>query len=204
MTSESPPDDGLSSRVEQAAEDSGPTLATPHSRYLVVRAFDRVIEFAGAVTMLGITLVLFANAVMRYLFDSGLVWSSELTTSMVIWVAAIGMLISLRRGELLIVAVLTKRLSPRGRRYLHTVAALFSALAFSHLAWLGYDYVQSFGSDVTPYLRLPKGWFSSAIPIGIGLMAGGFFIQAVNVFQGRTIVGGSAEADTTDEGNDAR
>lgn len=197
-----PTDPGeLAARIEEAAKQSGPALETPRSKYVVVRLFDHLVEFLGAAMMLAITGILFANAVGRYAFRSPVIWSDEVATSMIIWVAVVGMLISLRRGELLTVAVLTNKLTPNQRRYMQALSSLLSAAAFGYLAWLGWTYLEAFGGDLTPYLRWPKGLFSSAIPIGIGLMTIGFVVQAVNVFRGRASLDGSELTGSADRGD---
>ena len=39
------------------------------------------------------------------------------------------------------------------------------------LAWLGFNYVATFGGDPTPYLALPKGLFTSALWLGSAAVA---------------------------------
>ena len=39
------------------------------------------------------------------------------------------------------------------------------------LAWLGFNYVATFGGDPTPYLALPKGLFTSALWLGSAVVA---------------------------------
>jgi TRAP-type C4-dicarboxylate transport system permease small subunit len=53
------------------------------------------------------------------------------------------------------------------------------------LAWLGFNYVTTFGGDPTPYLALPKGLFTSALWIGSAGVALAFAAAAWRERRGR-------------------
>jgi TRAP-type C4-dicarboxylate transport system permease small subunit len=56
-------------------------------------------------------------------------------------------------------------------RALLLFADILSAAVFLYVAVISFQYLQLFGSDKTVYLRIPAGWFSSALVIGAGAAA---------------------------------
>jgi TRAP-type C4-dicarboxylate transport system permease small subunit len=139
---------------------------TPPSRYLVVRLVDRVVEMLAATTLAGITLLMFANATSRYLFSAPIGWTEEIVTGLLLWLTMFGLFIGVRRRELIIIRVFTRRLTLRNQTRTKMFADAVTAVIFAHLAWVGLQYLLTFGSDASAYLRLPKGFFTAAIPIG--------------------------------------
>jgi TRAP-type C4-dicarboxylate transport system permease small subunit len=55
---------------------------------------------------------------------------------------------------------------------------LLGAVLLAWLAWLGFNYVATFGGDRTPYLALPKGLFTSALWLGAAAAALAFVLAA--------------------------
>ena len=60
---------------------------------------DRVLEVLCAALLAAITLILFANAVMRFAFNSPLGWTEELVTGMMLWLTMLGFTLGVRRRE---------------------------------------------------------------------------------------------------------
>ena len=132
---------------------------------------DRVAELV-AVILLGVIVVLvFLNAFFRYLFANPLVWTEEIVSSLIIWLAVAGAFLALRRRQLITIEVVTGRLPEGLRTALGIVMQLLSAFVLAYLAWLGWRYMGLFGKDTTPFFGFPKAFYMAAIPIGIGVMA---------------------------------
>src|SRR3546814_379287 len=76
----------------------------------MLERFDRglvsINRFAVGSLMLVMTILVFANVVLRYLFNSSLTWVEELTRYMMIWVAYLGAGLALRAGTHVAVEVL--------------------------------------------------------------------------------------------------
>ena len=175
--------DKLSAALDAAATKELLLSETPRSRFKVVAAVDSLAEAVGALLMLGITAILFVGTLSRYLFNNPLTWVSEIAPQSIVWVSVVGMYISLRRQDLLIVQVLTRRLSLVNRMRWTIATDLISTVVMCILAWFGYRYLQQFGSDLTPLLRIPKGIFMTAIPFGIAAIAIAFLADAWRVWK---------------------
>jgi TRAP-type C4-dicarboxylate transport system permease small subunit len=143
-----------------------------------------VVEFLGVIILVAITLLVFANAFMRYAFNTGIIWADEIVIALVPWLAMLGMFLSVRRREIIRIGFLVDRLAPRSRRVLLAVSELISTAAFGYLTIVSFNYLSLFGSDRSVYLSLSKGWFTSAMCIGAAIVGLAFFAEAISRFRG--------------------
>ena len=142
-----------------------------------------IVEFLGVVVLVGITLLVFANALLRYTVNSGIIWADEIVIAMVPWLAMIGMFLSVRRREIIRIGFVLDRLTPRLRRLFLVCTELISTVAFGYLAIVSFSYLSLFGADRSVYLSLSKGWFTSAMFIGAGIVCLAFLAEAVAHFR---------------------
>ena len=127
---------------------------------------DRVLEVLAASALAAITVLLFVNAVMRSAFNSPLGWTEELVTGLMLWLTMLGFTLGVRRRESIAIRAFVGRLSVRTQVWLRLATDLLTAAVLLHLAWFAYLYLTKFGDDPVPYLRLPSGFFTAALPVG--------------------------------------
>ncbi|MGO1973088.1 MAG: TRAP transporter small permease [Propionibacteriaceae bacterium] len=165
--------------LAKVAETAPPELesTTPPSRFRVVRVIDRTVEMLAALTLATITLIMFANATGRYLLNSPLGWAEEIVTGLLLWLVVFGLFVGIRRRELIIIRVLVGRFKLKAQVRFKVMADLLSALVLGHLAWFGLQYLLTFGGDASAYLRIPKGFFTAALPIGTAAAAIALILQ---------------------------
>jgi TRAP-type C4-dicarboxylate transport system permease small subunit len=79
--------------------------------------------------ILGASLILFANVILRYFFAKGLVWAEELVRYLIIWMVFVGGAVAARQSNHINVDVLVNLLPDKPRllvlRVLRVLAALF-------------------------------------------------------------------------------
>lgn len=169
-------DDDLLSKV---ADTAPPELeaTTPPSKFLVVRIVDRTVEMLAALTLAAITVIMFANAFSRYLLNSPFGWAEEIVTGLLLWLVMFGLFIGIRRRDLIIIRVLVGRFRLRNQVRFKIMADVISALVLGHLAWFGLQYLLTFGGDASAYLRIPKGFFTAALPVGAAAAAIALVLQ---------------------------
>ena len=150
---------------------------------------DRVIncaaELLGVGLLGGILAIVFANALSRYALDYSFVWAEEVVISLVPWLALTGLFLSVRRRQMIRIEFFLDKFPPSARRTLAFLAELLGAAMLAWLAWLGFNYVATFGGDRTPYLALPKGLFTSALWLGAAAVALAFAVAAWRETRGR-------------------
>lgn len=132
----------------------------------VDRWINRAVEMIGVAVLATIVVLVFSNAVGRYAAGAPIIWADELVIALVPWLAMSGVFLSIRRRQVIRIDFFVQKLAPTFRRAAETFAAMLSAAAFTALAYYSFTYVSLFGTDRTVYLKLPTGWFTSAMVIG--------------------------------------
>ena len=115
--------------------------------------------------------ILFAGVVARYFLHTPLVWTDEAASLLFLWLASLGAVVALRRGEHMRMTALVSKASPAMRRWLDTVA-IAAALAFLLLiVWPAYEFAADEVIVTSPSLEISNAWRASALPVGLALMA---------------------------------
>jgi TRAP-type C4-dicarboxylate transport system permease small subunit len=149
------------------------------------RVINRTVELLGVGLLGGMLAIVFANALTRYALNHSFVWAEEVVIGLVPWLAMTGLFLSVRRRQMIRIEYFREKFPPAARRALATLAELLGAAMLAWLAWLGFNYVATFGGDPTPYLALPKGLFTSALWIGSAAVALAFAAAAWRERRGR-------------------
>jgi TRAP-type C4-dicarboxylate transport system permease small subunit len=180
-----PSDNSSSERSDNLAEQVAQTtqameLADPDAGASAIdRWINRAAEFIGVVMLATIVLLVFANAVGRYLAATPLIWAEELVIAVIPWLAMSGVFLSVRRRHVIRLDYFVAGLPERARGAINVFVAILSAAAFTGLAFYSFQYLSLFGADTTIYLHLPTGWFKSAMLIGAAAGALAFLVGLV-------------------------
>lgn len=151
--------------------DSAPAPTGPLSPIArIERWLGGAVDFAAGLLVLADIAVLLAGVVARFVFHRPLVWSDELASMLFIWLAMLGAVIALRRGEHMRMTALVSKLSPP-RQALFEAICVCAALAFlAMVAWPAWEYAAEERFITTPALEISNAWRAAALPTGIGLM----------------------------------
>lgn len=135
------------------------------------RGLGWLVAVPAALLVLADIGVLLAGVVSRYLLHSPLLWSDELASILFLWLAMLGSVVALRRGEHMRMTALVSQAGPQRRALLEAVATM-ACLAFLamvvHPAW---EYAAEEQAITTPALEISNLWRAAALPVGIVLMA---------------------------------
>jgi TRAP-type C4-dicarboxylate transport system permease small subunit len=144
------------------------TFPHPSPRRIVVfldNVLARCVEIPAALLVLAEIVVLFAGVTSRYVLHTPLVWSDELASMLFVWLAMLGAVIALRRGEHMRMTALVGKTSPQVRAFFDVVA-IAAPLAFLLLIVSpAIDFAQDQGMITTPALGISaKACWGSAWP----------------------------------------
>ncbi len=150
------------------------------------RALDRLEEFLTAAFLAIMTLLTFSQVVLRYVFDTGLVWLLEATIYLFSWLVLVGISMGIRTDAHIAVEFVTERLTPRVQR-LVALAAVGLSLLYAVLMFSGsftlvrrlYD----FGS-LAHDIPLPRWVLLSSLPIGFALLGLRLGQAALGIWKG--------------------
>ena len=129
-----------------------------------------MVEKPAALLVLADIVVLFSGVVSRYVLHKPLLWSDELASILFLWLAMLGSVIALRRGEHMRMTALVSKAGPQ-RRALMEMVGIAAALAFlAMVAWPAWEYAADEKAITTPALEISNLWRAAALPVGIALM----------------------------------
>ncbi len=132
--------------------------------------FTRAAEALAALLVAAELAILFAGVVARFVFARPLVWTGELASILFLWLAMLGSVIALQRGEHMRLTAIAARLPPRWRGRAEALAALLPAVLLVLLLPSARDYADDEWFIETPALGWPNVVRAAALPVGFCLM----------------------------------
>ena len=142
------------------------------------------------------TLITFLQVVLRYGFNTGLIWSLEATVYSFSWLVLIGMSYGVRTGGHIAANLLVTRFSGRRRMWIGlaaTVLCLIYAvlLLFGSVAFL--DRLMKLGNEARD-LPFPRWSLTIILPIGFALLTFRLAETILQIFRGERLGPASNEA----------
>jgi C4-dicarboxylate transporter DctQ subunit len=159
---------------------------------------DRLEEVFMAMALAFMTILTFVQVILRYVFDTGFVWSLEATTYTFAWLVLVGMSYCVRERAHIAVDLVVGRLPPATRRL---VALLAIGLCVAYCLFMLYggaifvDRLMVLGNNARD-VPLPRWLLTSILPAGFGLLAIRFLQVGWRLFTDRTAVAGFGERET--------
>jgi C4-dicarboxylate transporter DctQ subunit len=153
---------------------------------MVLRALDRLEEYLTAALLAAMTLLSFVQVVLRYVFDSGLIWALEATTYLFGWLVLIGISIGVRTNRHIAVDLVSARLPARAHKPVALLAVslcLLYAALMVYGSWTLIEQLRAFGS-LAHDIPLPRWILLSSLPVGFALLGLRIFQAAIDVGRG--------------------
>jgi tripartite ATP-independent transporter DctM subunit len=176
---------------EPRAIDPGrlPVAASPGLRR-VERWLARSTELAAAILVAVEIATLLAGIIARYVFDRPLAWSDELASTLFLWLAMLGAVVALGRGEHMRLTALVDRLPDSWRGAVETFGALVTGLFVLEIILPAQEYAVAQAEILSPSMGIPDGWRAAAIGTGAVLMMAIAAVRLVQRSTPREILGG--------------
>lgn len=137
----------------------------------LIRAVVRpTIEYAAALLVVAEIVVLLTGVTSRYLLHNPIVWSDELASILFLWLALLGSVIALDRGEHMRMTAFVGKASPKVRAFLEVLAIAVPAGYLALIVGPAFEFANEEAVITTPALEVSNIWRASALPVGAGLM----------------------------------
>ena len=141
------------------------------------RAFVAINRWILILLLAAMSVIVFANVVMRYTTHESLEWAEEVSRHMMIWLTFLGAGLVLRYGGHIAVENLQDALPRRGGVVMSAVVAVLLLAFFGFMVWYGWLYMQRTFFQLTAVTQIPFAYIYAAMPIGgILLIVHGAFI----------------------------
>jgi len=129
--------------------------------------------------VLFVTVVLFLQVVLRFVFNTGLPWPEEASRYVMIWVTMLAGSLLIRDEQLIAVDFFDEYWSERWLGYRNALFRVLLAVMLATLCWLGIDQALFSAYRTTATLEISWFWPYLAVPVGAGLMLFNMIVLAV-------------------------
>ncbi|WP_417317763.1 TRAP transporter small permease [Emcibacter sp.] len=155
---------------------------------------------AGLLAFMALTTCL--QVVLRYVFNSGILWGMEATSYAFLWMVLLGVSYGIRTNSHIAVDLFVRKLSPAPRRTLTLFAGLLCIVYAVLMLQGSYVYVDRLlflGVDAQD-IPVPKWLLSAALPIGFAFLILRLLDALKDIYQGRReTLGGEHEGQSDDK-----
>jgi len=121
-----------------------------------------VLRLLLAVLLGGLSLLMFVQVVMRYVFNSSIVWSEEVPRIMLIWLVFVGLATTMKGKHLIIDVV-------RERRWIAVVSIVFKWAMLIFFVYYGTLLATKVSGQTMPITKISRSWQYAAAPVGAAL-----------------------------------
>lgn len=130
---------------------------------------SRALEVTIVACLAVMSVLVFANVVLRYVFDSGIAWSEELSRLVFVWLIFLGAILASKEHAHIGFDTLVRRLPDSGRKLLILVSGLVMLACCVFLVIGGWQQTVINLQNQYPVLGISYAWlYAVAIVFGIG------------------------------------
>jgi C4-dicarboxylate transporter, DctQ subunit len=140
--------------------------------YHLNRSIDLFEKYTITIAFAAATLLLFANVVLRYLFNTGLTWALEAVQYLFAWVVLIGSAHGVKMGTHLGIDILIEKLPVKLRKAVVLFAVCLCLVFVAIVDYQSIVYIIKIyqWGDITEDLQIPQWIPYLSIPVGLTLM----------------------------------
>jgi TRAP-type C4-dicarboxylate transport system permease small subunit len=127
---------------------------------------SRIVEGIAAVLLLTVVAYNFLQVIFRYVVISPLGWTEEAMRYSIVWVAYLGSVAALFRGEHMAVDILTMLVPPRIGAALSRIVLACIGLFCLILVWEGFPMAVQDAAQLSPSSEMPMIWPHLSVAVG--------------------------------------
>ena len=146
---------------------------------------NRILEGVATLFFFVILCLTVLLVLLRYGFNSSIIWGSEAMEYLFIYTTALGAAVSVSRGTHIRIGCLVDLAQGRLRAALDFTAYLLIGGINGVLGAYSLPWIKSVGSFESPVMRMPMVMVHSAVPVGCGLALLYCLLRMVRILAGR-------------------
>lgn len=116
------------------------------------------------------SVIVFANVVLRYTTGDSIVWAEEVARHLMIWGTFLGAGLVLRFGGHVAIDTFHRSIDPRAGRWVRVFIVLAIAAFCVVMIWHSIGYTRIMRFQTTPATGISFAYIYAAIPVGFGLL----------------------------------
>jgi TRAP-type C4-dicarboxylate transport system permease small subunit len=129
----------------------------------LAHGLELALKIAIVIALLAMVLLVFLNAVMRYIFQSGIAESEELARYLFIWTVFLGSIIAFKNNMHMGVTLVVDKLSGLPKKVFVTIAHLLSLFAVYIIFQGGLIFTETVAGTKSPSTGLPLSVYTVSI-----------------------------------------
>ncbi len=139
----------------------------------LIKFFDKVEKTIVASGIFLTSVIIFLNVILRYFFDSGIVWAEESVRYIIIYIVMLGSSLAITKNEHISVAIFENSSVKWFAHLVYGLQTIFSLGFTAIVTYLGIGVVESLHttSQISPAMQIPMWWVYLVFPISTGLMS---------------------------------
>ena len=136
----------------------------------LVEWLDRLSRFSVIVFVATITVVMLAQVFFRYIINSSLQWSEEISVWALIWMVFVGSAVVMKDWAHINIPTFTNLISIKVRPYFLIFGKLATIVFLAAVIWFGFKVFNQNFHARSPSLNMSAKWAKLSIPVGGVLM----------------------------------
>lgn len=160
----------------------------------VKKFIDNFEEYFVVWTMAVMTILVFIQVVMRYVFSNSLSWSEELARFIFMWVSWIGASYAVRERAHFRVEMFADMMKGEKRKWFELVILIVWFVFCVFMAFIGTRLVIFLmeTGQISSAMEIPMSWVYASVPVGCGLMALRLIVEIKKLLGGEYVPGQKA------------
>ena len=158
-------------------------------RMTVKKFFDNFEEYFCVWTMAIMTILVFIQVVMRYVFSNSLSWSEELARFIFLWLSWIGASYAVKERSHFRVEMFANMIKGSCRRFFEYFVLIVWFVFSFILTWLGTElviFIYDTG-QASAAMDIPMTWPYASVPVGCGLMCIRLIVEMYKIYKGEPV-----------------
>jgi len=142
-------------------------------------------EYFVVWTMAIMTILVFIQVVMRYVFSNSLSWSEEMARFIFLWLSWIGASYAVKERSHFRVEMFANMIKGKSRLYFEYLVLIIWFVFSFVLTWYGTELILfiSESGQTSAAMDLPMSWPYASVPVGCGLMCIRLLIEMYKLYR---------------------
>lgn len=148
----------------------------------LLSVYGRVMRFLAGTSMLAIVAIMIVQVFARYVLNASLIWAEELCRYILIWQSFLLIGIAYQQGELIVLDMMSEKLSPSVRFLIRLLVSLPVCYFLYLMIYHGIVYAGRFQAQTIPAIDfiwtsllgkpadLPIFWVYVSVPVGCAIL----------------------------------
>lgn len=127
-------------------------------------------EIISGIFLSATVLVVVLNVILRYIFNTGLIWVSEVSTACFVWAVFIGAAAAYKHNMHIGIDMFLKMFPYKLQLFVNIIVDILMILISGYIVYLSIIFIQNSYHKVTPVLGISSAYVSTALFFGFLLI----------------------------------